>query len=192
MIDVSGSFPNLDGAWHLVHYLPYTHGRDALSRALVAFKNGVRVDAWSESMVKNVPSINYNVDVIVRVLSSSETSASSNTPIDTVGVNLAKVLQAQYLPNTLLKTRPTKPLHTLGSKNARQDELRGVYFVNPALNLINDGDSIMIIDDILTTGTTIEFIAEELKKKYPCSKLYAVGLGHTTYNVDANKKFYKK
>jgi ComF family protein len=71
---------------------------------------------------------------------------------------LSARLQVPYV-KTLQKTRHTKPQATL-SKNERKNNLTGAFKKKPDVQI--RGKHLLIADDILTTGTTLETAAQAL------------------------------
>lgn len=82
--------------------------------------------------------------------------------------------------NTLNKTRYTKPQHkTKGKKRA--ENVKGAYKIVDK-NLIT-GKRILLIDDIITTGSTLGECAKTLDAHAPCSihcATFAITLSKTT------------
>ncbi|NBV41591.1 ComF family protein [bacterium] len=70
-------------------------------------------------------------------------------------------LSSKKIPvvSALIRTRDTRPLYTL-SPEARETEIAGVFRTTP---LLVNGRSLLIIDDILTTGTTANEVAGILR-----------------------------
>lgn len=68
-----------------------------------------------------------------------------------------------YEANAIVKTKNTPPQHLL-SRSERMKSLDGTFkLVKPNLT----GKRILIIDDILTTGATVRYLANEIKKSNP-------------------------
>ncbi|MBQ8526098.1 MAG: ComF family protein [Clostridia bacterium] len=57
-----------------------------------------------------------------------------------------------------------KPIERLSSMNGYDKEfyIRNSYMFNPLINL--SGKTVVIVDDVLTTGTTLRTVSEELRK----------------------------
>lgn len=77
---------------------------------------------------------------------------------------LAKVLQLPYYP-LLIRKKFTKAQAELNRKQ-RLDNIKGAFTINPKLNLdnIDKKQTILIIDDVVTTGSTLEQAAITLSE----------------------------
>ena len=86
---------------------------------------------------------------------------------------LSKKLNIPYI-KPLIKIKETKPLARLNPLE-RFLEINGAFQIDEkTLNL--DYKSILLIDDILTTGTTAVEVARTLKETYPECKIYLLVL----------------
>lgn len=74
---------------------------------------------------------------------------------------IAKKLDKPYVPNLILRHRATKPqLGQTGS--ARRRNLKNAFSLNPKVTI--KPTSILLIDDVVTTGSTIREISKLLKQ----------------------------
>ncbi|MDD2766596.1 MAG: ComF family protein [Candidatus Moranbacteria bacterium] len=73
-------------------------------------------------------------------------------------------LDTLVLANVLLRTRYTKPQMKTQSKEERQGNLTGAFTIAPEYTSLIQDKSIWLIDDVSTTGTTLEECALVLKK----------------------------
>ena len=72
---------------------------------------------------------------------------------------IAKTYNVEYNKDLVTKIKKTKNQHDL-SLNERKNNLRGAFAVNGDVN----GNNILIIDDIISTGYSMEEVAKTLKK----------------------------
>ena len=178
---------------YLCHYLPIAAGMNTLSRSLMKFKRGAHPDleAWidsaREALAEKPPS---GDSILLRSLGHRELTAhntsspdpnngftahntsspdphSELTPqnirpssLDLLCRTLALDFGCQYFPTLLSKTRETLSNKNL-SRPEREAHLLGVY----TANIIDAPASYLIIDDILTTGATIQAIIAALRRK---------------------------
>lgn len=89
-----------------------------------------------------------------------------------LGEYLEKKLGIKILRNLLIKNKKTKDQHNL-NENDRKKNLRDVFHIKDG-SLIRDRN-ILVIDDILTTGTTLKNCGEILKKQGP-KEIYGLTL----------------
>lgn len=101
-------------------------------------------------------------DMIVSVpsLKSKEDKEGFNR-IDILCENLSKKLDINFSKNALKKTRQTKKQHDLKG-NERHSNLLNSYFAD---SKIVENKRILLIDDIITTASTLSTCAAELKNK---------------------------
>jgi predicted amidophosphoribosyltransferase len=179
-----------DGSWHLVYYIPRRKLTDPFCISLIKFKenNVVIVQKWINAAVPRIKALNIKFDYVVRALRSKELEASGNEGLDKLGESLEKNIDTKYLPLGLKKTRATKPMHEITTKQGRYDELKGVYYI-PDDAKFEDGKSFLILDDINTSGATIVTIRHVIQEKYPNSKIYFFTLGRTSYDTAINSTF---
>jgi len=168
--------------YYLCHYLPLCSGIDTVSRSLLKFKRGAQPDlgnwidrtlhAFRETGVILPPD-----SLIIRALRHKETLPISDPPssLDRLGQALSAQLNTAYHPHLLYKTRSTLINQGL-TRRQRTTELRDVYQVDPATLISPTAapvpatatpKSILLIDDILTTGATILSILQTLVNAFP-------------------------
>lgn len=76
--------------------------------------------------------------------------------------NLARISGLEYQPFLLKRTRNTEKQTTL-PKSARKKNMRDAFIVRPEYAEKIEGKKILLIDDVMTTGATIEAAAVALK-----------------------------
>ena len=173
----------LSGAYFLAYYYPtHVNISDQYSQSLLRFKDGIEpeVTNWSKvagACLKNV----IDVDLIIRVLGSKEIKANGNSPLDVLCKEIEKsLITAKYSPDLLWKTRPTASLHSLPSKSARVSELNGVYkFKLPPYISNSKPIKLLLVDDIITSGTTMVSIYQAIKRISSNINVYFFSLGKT-------------
>lgn len=139
--------------------------KDNVKYELLNFKNNntVAVERWLKMIDTKDFSSLPKIDYIVRALGSYEMTVTPK-PLDKVGKLLADKLKAKYIPKLLSKNKYTQPLKNLG-RYERQQEVRNSYICNEDFE-IEDGASILIIDDVITTGSTGNAIQVALMNTY--------------------------
>lgn len=76
--------------------------------------------------------------------------------------SIAKKMQINFEQNLLYKLRNNKPQHQILSMRERLQNLKDTFQINSKFNLKDK--NILLIDDVLTTGTTANECAKILKK----------------------------
>ncbi|GGB14886.1 ComF family protein [Puia dinghuensis] len=171
--------------YYLCDYLPLTSGIDPVSRSLLKFKRGVQpdLDNWlskTRCALHTKPLTLPPDTIIIRALHHKETRAAQDRPstLDLLGQTLSGHFHFPYHPQLLHKTRPTNTVQGL-TRRQRQAELQDVYQVNlpVTINITTNlpaaapPTSLLLIDDILTTGTTIRMIIKTLHSTLPNSTI---------------------
>lgn len=193
MYQHSDRFPFLSGAYYLAHYVPRSQGgNDELSSYLLQFKdnNQTAVKNWSEFAAVSLRHSGVNFKIIVRALGSSETSANTGTPLDHLGQTIASELGARYMPKLLSKSRQNKSLKYL-SPAERAQELIGLYSFKDYGAV--QGDNLLLIDDVVTTGTTLKSIFTAITRTCPNVNVYFFSLTKTFdswRDVNTNSEVY--
>jgi predicted amidophosphoribosyltransferase len=187
--------------YYLCHYLPLSAGKDIFSQSLLKFKRRIQpdLDAWIDCSLEVLKEISLSPDtIILRALSHDETSLSPTrttfpTALDIFGDALAHRFSCPYLPSLLLKSHPTRPCKEL-SREQRLAELRNIYSVGPAsLSTLlpstvetNPSPPFLLIDDILTTGTTMRMIIRAIRRQFPRSLIRIFTLARSDYDPSLN------
>lgn len=184
----NGLYPH----YYLCHYLPVTVGKDTLSRSLLKFKEGRQpdLDGWIDCSLEIFGPAPIPPDtLIVRALHHDETATTGDSPnsLDLLGQALAHHLQARYLPQLLEKSSTCRSVKGF-SRIEREDELRGRYTVPPPYReTLAAAPSLLIIDDILTTGTTIKMIITALRKYTQIDNFQSFTLARATLDPTDNQ-----
>jgi len=102
------------------------------------------------------------VDVVIPVpLYKSKLRKRGYNQVDKFGKEIAKALNVDYNDTVLVKTKSTKTQVFKGRLKRWNDD--GALF-NIAENKSLNGQHILLVDDIITTGATIEACASVLLK----------------------------
>jgi len=188
MHNMSSSYSFLSGAYHLAYYFPRIHGNaDTVSEYILYFKDNKEphTSKWIELATREIRNNIKNIDLIVRVLNSSELSASGGTSLDRLGATIAKYANSNYEKSALRKTRHTKSLKFL-SKAERQREINGSYIFQKPLIISRNNPRILLIDDIVTSGTTIREVNRAIKAVLPNCSLFFFTIGKSRQSRDVN------
>jgi predicted amidophosphoribosyltransferase len=186
--------------YYLCHYLPLSAGKDIFSQSLLKFKRRIQpdLDAWIDCSLEVLKEISLSPDtIILRALSHDETNLSPTrttfpAALDIFGEALAHRFGCPYLPSLLFKSRPTRPCKEL-SREQRLAELRNIYSIAPASlpaaappDGANPSPPFLLIDDILTTGTTMRMIIRAIRRQFPRSLIRIFTLARSDYDPSLN------
>ncbi|MEP1205724.1 MAG: ComF family protein [Rhizobiaceae bacterium] len=78
--------------------------------------------------------------------------------------HLARLSHCQYQPDMLRRIRQTRQQVGLGA-NDRARNVRGAFRVPPAKEILVRGGHIVLVDDVYTTGATLQSCARALRRK---------------------------
>ncbi len=180
---------------YLCHYLPLSAGKDTFSHSLLKFKRRIQpdLDAWIDCSLQELKVAAPSPDtIIVRALHHQETilgprtcpdqhtspgqnvnpgQESSFVPgfsaaLDLLGEAIAGRFECRYLPSLLSKSRPTQSCKWL-SREQRMAEQKGVYCISSASLPAEPPPAFLLIDDILTTGTTMRVVIGAVRHRFP-------------------------
>lgn len=150
-----------------IYGIPYKITYDCMHERIIDLKNNSMKSAvnWLY-FLSQLPFEEYfkNIDFVVRALGSSECFFNNNkiTTVDLIGFFIASNIQAQYVPTLLIKKEANEKLHLSGkNRDERKKIMEGKYISF----LEEDNKSILVIDDILTTGVTLEEIKRAIIEK---------------------------
>ena len=103
-----------------------------------------------------------DIDVVIPVpLYKTKLRKRGYNQVAKFGKEIAKAINAEYNDNVLVKTKPTKTKVFKGRLSRWNDE--GTVFAITE-NTSLKGKHILLVDDIITTGATVESCATELLK----------------------------
>ena len=151
---------------------------------ILQFKEGKReiVDYWITTAQKALK--NESFDYILRPLSSQETDKVIEQPLDSLGKELSE--NKNFIPDFFKKTDKHIPLHLLKNEEERDNTLKRIYQLNNYKIDLNE-KRILIIDDIISSGSTMKILSEILKEKYPKIEICCFTLAETSHIILINK-----
>jgi predicted amidophosphoribosyltransferase len=202
--------------YYLCPYLPLAAGSDPLSLSLLKFKQRIQPDlnAWIDCSARLLGRLHFFSDtIIIRPLRHDETTARPDFPsaLDLLGQTLAMQIGCRYLPTLLTKSRTTLPNKHL-TRRERWSQLGDVYHLTttpPADKTTHSPDltpppdptagasnshtipyapstPFLLIDDILTTGTTMRALISTIRRTYPDCPIKAFTLTRADYSRPAS------
>ena len=180
--------------YYLCNYLPLYVGKDSLSLSLLKFKRGRQPDlnAWIDCSLEMLGRTDSSIispgSILLRALHHDETSVHEDIPtsLDKLGKTLADHFQCHYCPYFLRKYLPTQEIKGL-NKEQRAAELGNRYYIDPRYIPSPSPFSFLIIDDILTTGTTMQMIITAMLQSSPEADLTIFTLAKADYDNYSNQ-----
>jgi len=80
-----------------------------------------------------------------------------------IAKHLSTLFRIPFLPDILIKTKKTSAQMTLNKKERKQN-IANCFKINPKIKKQIVGKKVFLVDDVLTTGTTMEECARVLKQ----------------------------
>lgn len=118
---------------------------------------------------KNKEEIWRNSILIPVPLDKNKLKSRGYNQAEELSKELSKILQTPVITNVLFKTKSTKPQMEL-SKEQREKNIKGVFAIKIPQNLVMSdiakfwGKKVFLVDDVYTTGSTMEECAKVLKQ----------------------------
>lgn len=152
---------------------PWERGRSALEyrgigrRLVLGLKHGDRLDlTWPAAgwMAARVQPILREDTVIVPVpLHWSRLIKRRYNQAAALAVDLGRHLGRPVIVDALTRTKATKPLDGVG-RTARFAALTGTIVAHPKRGLLLAGKSVLIVDDVMTSGATLAAATEAARE----------------------------
>jgi len=141
--------------------------KNDFKEALLRFKfkgEFFRVKAFSKLMTEALKKYKIQVDYMVPVPTKLNKLAEKgyNPPLE-MGYLMSRPLGVKIIPQGLLKTGKTAQQSTLNEAERRKN-VKDAYAVNKIHTGKFKGKQILLIDDVLTTGSTVSECAKILKE----------------------------
>lgn len=143
---------------------PFTHARAALvynegsSRLILGYKNGDRTDAvpvFSRWMVRAGRDLLAEADVLVPVpLHWTRLLARRFNQSALLAHAIGRQTGVRVVPDAIIRRRRTKKMGTLGA-SARARSVAGAFTIRGRAVPLIAGRRVVLIDDVLTTGSTV-------------------------------------
>jgi ComF family protein len=117
---------------------------------------------FAENLTKKIMQLNVRFDIIVPVpIHKKRLKKRGYNQSSLIAKAVAKALKIKFIDNLLYKIKNTVPQSSLSEKE-RKLNVRRAYIVRD--NQIIKDKIILLIDDIFTTGATVEECSKELKE----------------------------
>lgn len=157
-----------------VNFYAFDHARsfaiydDALVEAvmLLKYEEVPRLGHWFarrlEEIVQTTPDDWKGIDMVVPVpLHADRRRERGHNQAEQIARPLAKAMHLKLAAPLLIRVTP-RPAQLLLSRSERWKAVRGAYMAKEDANL--KGETILLVDDVMTTGATLDACARALKK----------------------------
>ena len=134
---------------------------------ILAYKHSDRLDLTpilSQFLLRTLANTNWAVDVIVPVpLHRWRLFRRQYNQSAELARHLSRYLAVPFLPNIIKRVRST-PSQGLYSRAQRRANMTGAFHVTTKKSADLRGRTVLIVDDVLTTGATVNELARVIKK----------------------------
>lgn len=150
---------------------------DTVKKLIYSFKysNGTYLSKIFATMISDrLDQLSLKTDYIICVPSSKKRMRERGyDQAELIGRYLSEKIRVPLI-HPVIRKRHTRPLFGLNPIE-RELELRDAFVINDR-NIDIDYKNLLIIDDILTTGATLEKLAAVIKDEYPYAQIDAIVL----------------
>lgn len=155
--------------------------REALHRLKYQRDIGIG-EALSKHLIELYNQLKWGIDVVTPVpLSAKRARERGYNQSGLLARPLAYAVQKPYQPNALKRSRDTRSQVGLGA-DERQQNVEGAFTANAALV---KGKVVLVIDDVMTTGSTINACTQALRKA-GASAVFGLTLARAVFLNDAD------
>ena len=186
--------PNIDKIYSLSYYFSSKTGYfDKTSNNILKFKDGNKsiIEKWAFYLRECIRSIGLDDELkdynILRPLGHDELVSRGDEPLDFLISDLSDSFKCKEVQELIGKNNENKPLKLLGGREKRRAEIENNYYINKNIKISKS--NFIILDDVMTTGTTLEVIAKKIKSQYPKGKIIAITLAETSYIQQGGPKY---
>lgn len=164
---------NLDGLYALSHY----HG--PLRQLITSIKYTGQFDKVTVAgklLVEHLPTALRHTDLIVPIpLHSRRLKERGFNQSELIAKQLSNQIRIPCA--NLLKRQRYTPAQAGLPRQQRLTNIKAAFCLNPKMQINNPPQSLLLVDDVATTFTTLNEAARALKQSFPC-KIYGVVLAH--------------
>lgn len=112
-----------------------------------------------------IEEIKKNIDVIIPIpMHRKKHKERGFNQAEKIAQEFAQLSELEFNSNILIKTKKTKTQVEVGIKKEREKNLKNVFTVEPSQVSNIKNKTILLIDDVITTGSTMRECAKTLRR----------------------------
>lgn len=167
------------------YYPKEVTAEDAFSKAIIEFKssNPIYINSFAILCTKILNENNIKPDEIISVLGSDEIRTTSSQPLAILCQSVAQSIKCEFNKDAFSQLEIRKSLKDAGGFESRIEVLKNTLRCNG--NFQNK--KVLLVDDVITTGATLKYYTEMLKKN-GADAVYFMSLGKTSHMVEDNSE----
>lgn len=153
------------------------------------FYINVLLKYYSIALIKLIKEDRIHFDFMCRVLSHDEIIANGSKPLDLFCKKISKKFKIKYEDKFILKRKVNTKFTSLKRRDDRIKEMTNNYYCNKKFKLLPKS-TILIVDDVITSGTSANEIIRAIRSSYPKFTIYFISITKTVNNYNANDVFF--
>lgn len=143
-------YEKIGSVQNMIHQLKY-NGQEQV---------GTMLGKWLGATMDKDPAFN-DIDIVIPVpIHKKRLQERGYNQCTAFGIEVAGVLGVRFRESVLIKTTNTKK-QAQKNQSQRSDETQSPFLLNET---VPDGSHILLVDDVITTGTTVAMCVRELQK----------------------------
>ena len=169
------------GGWYNGNYSIFRY-EGIIRKAIISLKYKFAYDLSDELslvIINKLKNINFSFKNVVLVpipLYIRRENWRGFNQLEIVGEKIAKNMKCKYSPNLLIKNKKTDPQVNLRGIDRHKNQ-SGVFVVNTTYRFLPLNCSLILFDDVYTTGSTM-LEAKKTLKEAGFKKVYSLTIAH--------------
>ncbi len=137
--------------------------------------------ALGRNLWQNLQTLQWNFDIVTPIpLGDKRMQERGYNQATLIAYPIARLSLAEFFPKAVKRIKETRSQTQL-SKEQRRENVKGAFIANDQLV---EGCSILLVDDVFTTGSTLDACAQALKLA-GASKVYGVTIARALEHTDS-------
>ncbi len=136
----------------LIHKMKFSH------RYLICKDFAAMLSYYYKDYIKNYDAVSFVPLGKNRLLERGYNQS------EIIAETISKIINIKLIDDIIYRKKETKALSSLNSKTERLNMIKNAFIVNHDYNDYSEKINLLIIDDVFTTGSTLNEISKEIKK----------------------------
>lgn len=136
----------------LIHKMKFSH------RYLICKDFAAMLSYYYKDYIKNYDAVSFVPLGKNRLLERGYNQS------EIIAETISKIINIKLIDDIIYRKKETKALSSLNSKTERLNMIKNAFIVNHDYNKYSEKINLLIVDDVFTTGSTLNEISKEIKK----------------------------